>query len=108
MDPNPSLPSSPVLPYDITEAPLNPVNVRSGKRKPQTKKYEYPLVFDADRLDFTCCDSYFNQLYSLHQYFKQLRRPNGKSVRLWSCRRGFGSKSGQTSDMKIGIHSFSA
>ncbi|CAK8680345.1 unnamed protein product [Clavelina lepadiformis] len=46
---DPSLPSSPVLPYDITEGPLNPVNVRSGRRKPQTKKYEYPLVFDADR-----------------------------------------------------------
>lgn len=49
IDPNPSIPSSPVLPYDITEGPLNPVNPRSGKKKPQTKKYEYPLVFDADR-----------------------------------------------------------
>nr|CAB3267720.1 WD repeat-containing protein 64-like [Phallusia mammillata] len=46
---NPSLPSSPVLPYDITEGPLNPVNARTNRRKTQKKNFEYPLVFDADR-----------------------------------------------------------
>ena len=31
-----------------------------------------------------------------------------KSVRLWSCRIGFDSESGQTNDFKIGIYSFPA
>ena len=39
---------------------------------------------------------------------KQLRWPSGKSVRFGSCRLGFDSKSGQTNDFKIGIHSFPA
>ena len=38
----------------------------------------------------------------------QLRRPSGKSVRLWSCRLGFDSESGYTHDLKIGIHDFLA
>ena len=33
---------------------------------------------------------------------------SGKSIRLWSCRLGFDTKSGQTNDCKIGIHSFLA
>lgn len=49
LSPNPSLPSSPVLPYDINEVPVKPVNVKSGRRKPQTKKYDYPLVFDSEK-----------------------------------------------------------
>ena len=32
--------------------------------------------------------------------------PSGKSVRLGSCRLGIDSESGQTNDLKIGIHSF--
>ena len=34
--------------------------------------------------------------------------PSGKSVFLWNCKLGFDSESGQTNDLKIGIHSFPA
>ena len=40
--------------------------------------------------------------------YNQLRWPSGESVRLGSCRLGFGSESGQTNDFKIGIYSFLA
>ena len=33
---------------------------------------------------------------------------SGKSVRLWSCRLGFDSESGQTNDLKTAIHSLPA
>ena len=36
------------------------------------------------------------------------RWPSGKSIRLGSSELGFDSKSGQTNDFKIGIHSFPA
>ena len=38
----------------------------------------------------------------------KLRWRRAKSVRLWSCRLGFDSESGQTNHFKIGIHSFPA
>ena len=41
-------------------------------------------------------------------WFQHLGWPSGKSVRLGSCRLGFDSKSRQTIDFKIGIHSFPA
>ena len=37
-----------------------------------------------------------------------LRWPGGENVRLWSCRLGFDSESGQTNDFTIDIHSFPA
>ena len=48
---NPSVPSSPVLPYDITETPLTHLNVKNEAQKKQqkAKTYEYPLIFDADK-----------------------------------------------------------
>ena len=42
------------------------------------------------------------------QHFFKLRWPSGRSVRLWKSRIGFDSESGQTNDIKIGIHSFPA
>ena len=39
---------------------------------------------------------------------KQLKWSSGKSVHLRSCRRRFDFESGQTNDLKIGIHSFPA
>ena len=36
--------------------------------------------------------------------FQQLRWPIGTSVRLGSCRLGLNSESGQTNDLKIGMH----
>ena len=38
----------------------------------------------------------------------QLRWPSGTCVRPGSCKLGFDSKSDQTNDFKIGIHSFPA
>ena len=47
-------------------------------------------------------------LLLLFIHFEQLSCSSGKSVCLWSCRLGFDSESGQTNDIKIGVHSFSA
>ena len=38
----------------------------------------------------------------------EMEWPNGKSVRIWSCRLGFDPELGQTNDNKIGIRSFPA
>ena len=41
----------------------------------------------------------------LHHYLR-FRWPSCNSVRLWNCRLGFDSKSGQLHDFKIGIYCF--
>nr|XP_039260589.1 WD repeat-containing protein 64-like [Styela clava] len=75
LSPNPSLPSSPVLPYDINEVPVKPVNIRSGRRKPQTKKYDYPLIFDAERWKPFRRSAYDRDLIQRQQILPNMTQP---------------------------------
>ena len=86
-----------------------PIGVSSDDVSAMTGKHYFSCRNKRSRLIYFQMVSFINVL-SLHHWLKhnlvkdkQLRWPSGKSVCLWSCRLGFGSKSDQTNDFQMGI-----